>query len=298
MGIISSLLNLGGQALSNWQNYRYTTKTNEQQFEYQKAMQDYAYQQNLLQWERENAYNDPSEQMKRLANAGLNPNLVYGNGATTLSARSPQYKAPDVHMEAPKAMPLQVDFDIMQTIKDIQGSKNMVLQNDLMQQDVISKKVDNAIKIATQDTAIQKQVEELTGLRLTNDGKALDNQGKTYDNVVKFIEAQNKEFAQPFEKMMIQYKTDIMKNQVDLTEAQANEAAARKLLVDVQTAIAETEEEARKQGWSWNDKYYNRHLAESVFNLNNIKIDSFDDLAMFIGQLLQGVLFGLFGLIK
>jgi hypothetical protein len=34
-------------------------------------------------WNRVNAYNHPTQQMARLREAGLNPNLVYGNGATT-----------------------------------------------------------------------------------------------------------------------------------------------------------------------------------------------------------------------
>lgn len=33
-------------------------------------------------WEMENLYNAPEKQMERLKNAGLNPNLVYGSGAT------------------------------------------------------------------------------------------------------------------------------------------------------------------------------------------------------------------------
>lgn len=48
----------------------------------------------------QNAYNDPSAQMERLKNAGLNPNLVYGNGAdaqagpiATHSAPTPQTRA-------------------------------------------------------------------------------------------------------------------------------------------------------------------------------------------------------------
>lgn len=46
---------------------------------------------NLDQWNRENAYNDPSAQMYRLRNAGLNPDLVYGSGsAANLSAASPE----------------------------------------------------------------------------------------------------------------------------------------------------------------------------------------------------------------
>lgn len=269
MGIISSIINLGGQALSNWQNYRYTTQTNEQQFAYQKAMQDYAYQKNLRQWERENAYNDPSEQMKRLANAGLNPNLVYGNGATTLSARSPQYKAPDVHLEAPKAMPLQVDFDIMQTIKDIQGSKNMKLQNDAMQEDIISKKIDNAIKIATQDTEIQKRVEELTGIQLANSGKQLDNIHKEYDNVIRFIEAENKDYAQQFEQEVAKLSADIARNNKNITYYDAEAAAVNVQIKKAERYIKEAEVEARKQGWSWSDGYDDKKFEEAYNRLKN-----------------------------
>lgn len=37
---------------------------------------------NLEFWKMENMYNSPEMQMQRLKKAGLNPNLVYGNGAT------------------------------------------------------------------------------------------------------------------------------------------------------------------------------------------------------------------------
>ncbi|MBQ3410774.1 MAG: hypothetical protein IJH30_03380, partial [Bacillus sp. (in: Bacteria)] len=42
---------------------------------------------NLAQWERENAYNSPIQQMQRYREAGLNPNLIYGQ--QNLSAASP-----------------------------------------------------------------------------------------------------------------------------------------------------------------------------------------------------------------
>lgn len=45
---------------------------------------------NLAQWNRENEYNLPINQMMRLKEAGLNPNLVYGSGASTLAASSPK----------------------------------------------------------------------------------------------------------------------------------------------------------------------------------------------------------------
>lgn len=43
---------------------------------------------NLEQWHRENAYNDPSQQMKRFAKAGINPNLAI-SGPQSLAGSSP-----------------------------------------------------------------------------------------------------------------------------------------------------------------------------------------------------------------
>lgn len=45
---------------------------------------------NLQQWQRENAYNDPSAQIARMRAAGLNPDMMYGGGVSgNLSASSP-----------------------------------------------------------------------------------------------------------------------------------------------------------------------------------------------------------------
>lgn len=48
----------------------------------------------LADWQMQNEYNDPSAQMARLKSAGLNPALVYGNGATT-TADSVQRTSPE-----------------------------------------------------------------------------------------------------------------------------------------------------------------------------------------------------------
>lgn len=60
----------------------------------------------LSDWHMQNAYNDPSAQMARLKAAGLNPNLVYGNGADAQAqsaprssqANQPNFKAPQVDL--------------------------------------------------------------------------------------------------------------------------------------------------------------------------------------------------------
>ena len=53
----------------------------------------YQYDMNLEQWNRENAYNTPSEQMQRLKAAGLNPNLAYDNLSNTAASSPEMQKA-------------------------------------------------------------------------------------------------------------------------------------------------------------------------------------------------------------
>jgi hypothetical protein len=51
-----------------------------------KRRQQQADKQNIKFWEMQNAYNTPKMQMSRLKDAGLNPNLIYGNSANTGNA--------------------------------------------------------------------------------------------------------------------------------------------------------------------------------------------------------------------
>lgn len=51
---------------------------------------------NVKMWNMQNEYNTPMAQMQRLRDAGLNPNMMYGNGtaATGNATSSPQYHKP------------------------------------------------------------------------------------------------------------------------------------------------------------------------------------------------------------
>lgn len=60
-----------------------TREWNEKQYDKQR-------QHSLMDWEMQNAYNSPEQQMARLKAAGLNPNLVYGNGAEAMSNQAPR----------------------------------------------------------------------------------------------------------------------------------------------------------------------------------------------------------------
>lgn len=53
--------------------------SNRQSYKTTKKLMAYQNQLNIENWNRVNQYNDPKNQMARYRNAGLNPNLVYGN---------------------------------------------------------------------------------------------------------------------------------------------------------------------------------------------------------------------------
>lgn len=63
--------------------------TTQHDIEAQKQLMDYQNQLNTQQWERESAYNSPAEQMKRLREAGLNPDLAIGGSVQNTAGSSP-----------------------------------------------------------------------------------------------------------------------------------------------------------------------------------------------------------------
>lgn len=99
-GIISgvgSLLGGVGSSAMNNKAVQDTNKANMEIAKYQAQWQqqenEKAYQRSLNMWNLQNEYNSPTQQMARIRAAGLNPNLVYGNGVTGNSSGStPQYE--------------------------------------------------------------------------------------------------------------------------------------------------------------------------------------------------------------
>lgn len=86
-GIVSGLFGLGSSIIGAHSQNKMIDKQLKAQSEENQKNRDYnlmlAQQQNAWnqeQWERENEYNSPVNQMKRFEEAGLNPDLMYGQG--------------------------------------------------------------------------------------------------------------------------------------------------------------------------------------------------------------------------
>lgn len=78
--LFGGAFNLGGMALQN---------------KYNKEMAEIQNQYNIEAWNRQNEYNSPTQQMNRLKEAGLNPNLIYDMGNPGNSSSAPQLSAPN-----------------------------------------------------------------------------------------------------------------------------------------------------------------------------------------------------------
>lgn len=75
------LIDIAGQQQANLQNTAFQLLTNKAQMKYGLKMYEKQRKDALADWQMQADYNSPANQMKRLRDAGLNPNLVYGHGA-------------------------------------------------------------------------------------------------------------------------------------------------------------------------------------------------------------------------
>lgn len=112
LGFLGNIFGAGASAFGAGMSYKAAKETNATNLQMVRetnaqnmALAEYAYDKNLEQWKRENLYNSPKEQMSRLVEAGLNPNMIYGNSsAGVVSASSPTFNSPEMragHVENP-----------------------------------------------------------------------------------------------------------------------------------------------------------------------------------------------------
>lgn len=143
-GVGSLLGGLGSSAMNN-KAVRDTNKANMEIAKYQAQWQqqenEKAYQRSLNMWNLQNEYNSPTQQMARIRAAGLNPNLVYGNGVTGNSAGStPQYEPAKFNaptMQAYRGWNLGISDAISQFLayRTVKAQvDNMEAQNSLIRQ--------------------------------------------------------------------------------------------------------------------------------------------------------------------
>lgn len=99
--IANSLIQANAQKKADARNFRNNL-----------ALADHQYQKDVDMWNLMNQYNSPQEQMRRWKEAGLNPNLMYGQGNSGNASSMPTYDAPQSNFSgiAPVQLPNMVDM--------------------------------------------------------------------------------------------------------------------------------------------------------------------------------------------
>jgi len=101
----------------------------------------------IQDWEMQNAYNSPQAQMERLKAAGLNPHLVYGNGADAQGGIVRGTQTPDMKFQAPDFSPMGNMFRDYFAVKMMgQQVDNLQAQNDILKYQAEGIQLDNRKK--------------------------------------------------------------------------------------------------------------------------------------------------------
>jgi len=97
---------------------------------YNKFATEQEFRNSMKAWEIQNAYNTPAAQMERYKEAGLNPNLIYGQGTSGNAAQVPQYHAPQQNFDM--GGPMQ---SAMSVLSQYQSMKVQAAQEDRIKAD-------------------------------------------------------------------------------------------------------------------------------------------------------------------
>lgn len=200
---------------------------------------------------RNREYNSPKNQMARLKEAGLNPHLVYGGGATA-TAQSQQ--APQIDPGSfPQAIAAFQDFAIKNIEKDklAEQVKLIEAQRKLAEETVRNRWQDTENKalkysfdsgLFATNTEYRKQ--QLRGLELGNEGKTISNaMNLTKHETMKIMQQPNLEktledlYYTRAKRSMVPYQKDLLIEQAKNVRSSTALNEVRKLAQEKQNGI-------------------------------------------------------------
>lgn len=187
----SAGLNMLGSLISN----ATSNKMQKRAIEAQKQENEKAYLRNVEQWIRETEYNNPVNQIKRLVEAGLNPNLAYGNLNNTASNNSPTAVPNDVSGIANIGSPVgsaMTAANLSQVEKTKAETENIKQNTEKQKQETEGSRIDNLIKDVESKNAVERGKLQIEGLNLDNKNK---------EKSAELLDAQIDEIEKSIEEM-------------------------------------------------------------------------------------------------
>lgn len=278
-GIISGLFGALGQNIAINKQIKAQQEENEKNRTYNFNLAQLQNKWNLEQWNRENEYNSPAQQMARLKAAGLNPDMMYQNGTSGLTAAS----SPSMTAGAPSS---PVDMSALGQKRTIGDAIHQGLQDALV-----------GAQIDVMKSEARKNNAQAGGQEITNETLGQINQATFYKIVSESaLNREQKRVAektgdmlisqkQHFDKLVDEIDSKINLNNADIANMSQQQLMARvdrllsvgslamdfqKMLLDF--GIRRDQLEAQKKVWS----------AEIVKLITSAKNESADNYLNFL----------------
>lgn len=258
-----------GGLLSGKKNRKAAARENQKQRDFAQQQADQAYAYDLEQWHRNNAYNDPSAQMTRLQNAGLNPNLVYGNGAVgNASGASPSYHPASYNHKESRQSESAAILEGLSTV----GPMLAQLQNTFAQNDLLKAQARN-VQAQTDKTRADtnRSVFDLSFLESTRPFNYTISQNRSvqsfYDSDSSFHRSQILENDAVISKEVLPQAIELIKTQAENAVRQGR-LLDQNLLTEIQNTLSRTlENELTQLGLRSGDALPLRVIGRAIRSL-------------------------------
>lgn len=213
------------------------------QYKYNMEMAKWQNDVNISNWQMQNEYNLPQNQMARLQAAGLNPNLVYGSGTSTTASTPAGVSQPSspalrnwdsILNHALGSIPslldqalkvAQIDKVSQETSNLSSYQRNLNLEGDLKELDMIARRYGNAKSQYEAEIWKSYWDNKIIGMRADNELK--DAQRFNLDSMRSFRDGvQTENLRSSTARNMADvalnsYRRNLMSAQISLTLAQA-----------------------------------------------------------------------------
>lgn len=246
--VTGSAINAASQARQNKKNYKYN-----------KALSEQAFRQNKQMWSMENQYNSPSAQMARYQAAGINPNVLYGQGSDVSSGNSqdaPALEYPAYQGKAP-FFDIESPIQALVTPYQISNIESQTAEN-YSNVDFLGAKTKRILTLLPQEQANldAKTMQLKTDIAFTN----VKIRGLNLDNKLK-------ERTLEVNAKCAELQYDFMSAQVEVLKVEKD--LKRKQIDQVDKAMQESDARIRKLGEEADKIFRERtSLYDSIENLN------------------------------
>lgn len=226
-GIISGLFGALGQNIAINKQIKAQQEENEKNRTYNFNLAQLQNKWNLEQWNRENEYNSPAQQMARLKAAGLNPDMMYQNGTSGLTAAS----SPSMTAGAPSS---PVDMSALGQKRTIGDAIHQGLQDALV-----------GAQIDVMKSEARKNNAQAGGQEITNETLGQINQATFYKIVSESaLNREQKRVAEKTGDMLISQKqhfdklVDEIDSKIDLNDSTIANMSQQQLMARVDRLLS------------------------------------------------------------